>query len=89
MSPPVEMWCCECGRNLGHKHDCSRGVKSRETLERALRNCLAMAVRMQRRGVPRHHEQVSIPGDPWTDIVRFCAEAGVVPSILREDADAT
>ena len=56
-------------------------------LEVALRNCLAMAVRMQRRGVPRHHEQVSIPGDPWTDIVRFCAEAGVVPNILREDAD--
>ncbi len=57
-------------------------------LEVALRNCLAMAVRMQRRGVPRHHEQVSIPGDPWTDIVRFCAEAGVVPNILREADDA-
>lgn len=61
---------------------------SRKKLELALRNCLAMAVRMQRRGVPRHHEQVSIPGDPWTDIVRFCAEAGVVPNILREADDA-
>lgn len=81
MSPPAEMWCRECGRNLGHKHDCSRGVKSRETLERALRNCLAMAVRMQRRGV-------CLPAEPWEDIVRFCAEAGVVPNILREADDA-
>lgn len=23
MSPPTEMWCQECGRNLGHKPDCS------------------------------------------------------------------
>ena len=63
-------------------------VTLEKKLEVALRNCLAMAVRMQRRVVPRHHEQVSIPGDPWTDIVRFCAEAGVVPNILREADDA-
>lgn len=49
--------------------------------ELALRNCLALAMRMQR----------SIakggcgPADPWASIVRFCAEAGIVPNILRED----
>lgn len=54
---------------------------SRDKLELALRNCLAMAVRMQRQGV-------CLPANPWADIVRFCAEAGVVPTILREADDA-
>lgn len=46
-----------------------------DKLELALRNCLAMAVRMQRRGVPRHHEPVYVPGDPWTDIISFALRA--------------
>lgn len=55
---------------------------SREKLELALRNCLAMATRMQRRA--RHPADKTTGSDPWGDIVRFCAEAGVTSNILRE-----
>jgi hypothetical protein len=54
--------------------------RARKT-ELALRNCLAMALRMQRSIA----SAVCIPANPWANIVRFCAEAGVVPNILRGD----
>ena len=55
---------------------------SREKLELALRNSLAMATRMQRRA--RHPADEAAGSDPWGDIVRFCAEGGVTSNILRE-----
>lgn len=49
-------------------------------LELSLRNCLALARRMQ-----------SKDPDAWGHIIRFCREAGIEPNILRDaepDADA-
>lgn len=51
-------------------------------MELALRNCLAMAGRMLRKG--------GVDADPaWEHVVRFCKEAGVEPNILRESTTPT
>lgn len=46
-------------------------------LELSLRNCLALARRMQ-----------SKDPDAWGHVIRFCREADIEPSILREAAAA-
>ena len=44
-----------------------------DKMEQALRNCLILATRnMRREG-----------GGDWEHVIRFCKEAGVVPSFLR------
>lgn len=49
----------------------------REQLIRSLRNCLMLA-RLKVKTPPR-------AAGGWDDIIRFCAEAGIVPNILRGD----
>lgn len=46
-------------------------------MERALRNCLTHARRMMKR--------VVVGGEDWAHIVRFCATAGVVPDVMRNN----
>jgi hypothetical protein len=51
-----------------------------DDLRRALRNCLTLATKKIKRAASK--------GD-WPDIVRFCADAGVVPSPLRKSKKAS
>ena len=51
-----------------------------EKIRLALENCLMLAMRMQRKAHKQH-----VTCEEWDHIRRFCEEAGVKPSILREE----